>query len=200
MEGRTDKRPRAVSGDVPLVGRQAALRVAEEALGSAARGSFRFLALSGDPGAGKTRLLAEVAGLGSVGDLRVLAGRAAEFEQQIPFGALVDALDDHLEDHRPELDGATTVLLARVFPALMGSRLRRPVADPAAASGDASGEGRADFVGVARYQLHRAVRRLLEEVASPRAWCCSSTTCTGPTRRPSNCSTTSSGIRRAPGC
>mgnify|MGYP001367555060 CR=1 FL=1 len=157
MGGRANLNAGGPTATTPLVGRRAALRVLNTALDAAAGGSFRFLALSGDPGAGKTRLLGELAAAAGARSLPVLAGRAAEFEQQMPFGALVDALDDRLESDRPKLDPATARLLSTVFPALTGT-----AADPAPTT--AAG---AEPLGAARYQLHRAVRHLLEELASP---------------------------------
>ncbi|WP_395106816.1 AAA family ATPase [Actinomadura sp. SCN-SB] len=191
MEGRADRNAGHGTRDpagTPLVGRRDALRVLDGALDSVTGGSFRFLALSGDPGAGKTRLLGELAEAGASRGLRVLAGRAAEFEQQMPFGALVDALDDQLEERRPDLDPATTRLLSTVFPALTGTAGGgAPAMAPAGAlsamtaggHGTSSSNGDTtvlpahehrpdpapETLGVARYQLHRAVRHLLEELA-----------------------------------
>ncbi|MEW2353938.1 AAA family ATPase [Spirillospora sp. NPDC029432] len=186
MEGRAARTTAATDG-APLVGRREALRVLDAALDAAIGGSFRFLALSGDPGAGKTRLLGELAAAAGGRALPVLAGRAAEFEQQMPFAALVDALDDQLEERRPELDPATARLLSTVFPALAGTAAEAqdvPAAVPAggtskvptlpavpaatarteATADAAAGDGGA--LGVARYQLHRAVRHLLERLAA----------------------------------
>ncbi|QXJ20374.1 AAA family ATPase [Actinomadura graeca] len=159
MEGRTTRQGTAPGNGVPLVGRRSVLREFEEALDAAASASFRFLALVGEPGAGKTRLLSELSAAADARKLSLLSGRAAEFEQEMPFGAIVDALDDHLEDHFPDLNPATVRLLAPVFPALstvLGDGL------PGAAPG-----GGPETTPVARYQLYRAVRHLLEELAAP---------------------------------
>ncbi|MFC5747830.1 helix-turn-helix transcriptional regulator [Actinomadura rugatobispora] len=171
MEGRADRNAEGLPAGAPLVGRRTALRVLDQALDASFGGSFRFLALSGDPGAGKTRLLGELAAAAGARSLPVLAGRAAEFEQQMPFGALVDALDDRLERSRPALNPATARLLSTVFPALAGAA-HSPASDAGvqgpAPGGAAPGEPAADAepLGVARYHLHRAVRHLLEELAS----------------------------------
>ncbi|MFI0348825.1 AAA family ATPase [Actinomadura sp. 9N407] len=177
MQGRADRNTGGLTTGVPLVGRRGALRVLDQALDFAIDGSFRFLALSGDPGAGKTRLLGELAAAGAARKLPVLTGRAAEFEQQMPFGALVDALDDQLEECRPALDPATARLLSTVFPALTGTGAGATVGNapgsPQAqseisgrsATSEAAAEG-SGALGVARYQLHRAVRHLLEELAA----------------------------------
>jgi hypothetical protein len=59
-----------------LVGREPELRVFEQALGRLGHGSSQFIEVTGDPGIGKTRLLAELACLAAGHGLRVLDGRA----------------------------------------------------------------------------------------------------------------------------
>jgi DNA-binding NarL/FixJ family response regulator len=143
-----------VDGSVPLVGRGAALRSFTRTVDAARAGEFQFLAVVGEPGVGKTRLLAELAGRTSGHRLTTLWGRAAEFEQIMPFSALVDALDDHLESNRARFadrfGAAERRLLASVFPAL---------ADGVDAPGDA------DRTGIARLLLYRALRGLVDELA-----------------------------------
>ena len=47
------------------------------------------------------------------------SGRAAEFERELPYGALVDALDAHLRTlDGPRLRGLDTQQLGGIFPAL----------------------------------------------------------------------------------
>ncbi|GAB3983081.1 hypothetical protein GCM10029978_088570 [Actinoallomurus acanthiterrae] len=146
-----------MTGDVdpPLVGRRDVLDGFRQLLQGAADGTFRFVGVAGDPGAGKTRLLDELAAEAGRRELPVLSGRATEFEE-MPFSAVLDALDDRLETIAKELPdrlGAQAAgLLATIFPALSG-----------AASGDV--ETLAPATG--RYHLYRAVRRLLEELAGP---------------------------------
>ncbi|MFI0372331.1 AAA family ATPase [Actinomadura sp. 1N219] len=168
MEGRTGHGDAAFHdhaaspNGVPLVGRQDVLRAFEEALDATAADAFRFLALVGEPGAGKTRLLNELWSAAEARKLRALAGRAAEFEQEMPFGAVVDGLDDHLEEHVSDLSPTTVRLLAPVFPALSAAALH-----DGAVAGQAGPGSPPDTTPVARYQLYRAVRHLLEEVAAP---------------------------------
>lgn len=146
--GRGDRNP-------PLVGRRNVLDVFGRLLGEAAGGECRFVGLAGEPGAGKTRLLSELADDGRRRGLRTLWGRAAEFEE-MPFGAVLDALDDHLETVSAELAGrvgpGAVRLLATIFPSL-----------PAALPGDPGPE----MPDSGRYRLYRTVRRLLEELADP---------------------------------
>src|SRR3954470_23179205 len=144
MEGRAGLSP---GGTPPLIGRQHVLQTFEECLATAADGSFQFLGLVGEPGAGKTRLLAELAKAAGEQGLPVLWGRAAEYEQQMPFGMVIDALDDHLEmcaeTLREPLGPAAMRWLAPVFPSL--SAAQQP--------GDA--ELGTDLTGLASYRLYR---------------------------------------------
>ncbi|RAY16667.1 LuxR family transcriptional regulator [Actinomadura craniellae] len=152
---RTDRRTEDLPpGPAPLVGRRDALDTFEQALDTVGDGGFRFLALVGEPGAGKTRLLIELSAAASGRKLPALAGRAAEFEQDMPFGVVIDAIDDHLEESAPDLGPGATRLLGSVFPALSAP------ADPAP-------DSVADSTSLARYRLFRTVRQLLEELAGP---------------------------------
>ncbi len=170
MDGGADRpatgRPHAVAGRTSdgaarLVGRQDALRAFGEALDASGEGSFHFLSLVGEPGAGKTRLLGELAAAAAGRHLTTLWGRAAEFEQEMPFGVVVDALDDHVEALLPGLAGRlgaeASGLLAAVLPSV---RAAAPGQDASAPPGPGS-----DLTG--RYRLYRAVRRLLEDLAGP---------------------------------
>lgn len=151
MEGRAAHAAEG-PGNAPLVGRRDALRKIDRAL-DAVEGGYGLVALVGEPGAGKTRLLNELADGAIARKLPFVAGRAAEFEQEMPFGAVVDALDDRLEEHVLDLPPAALRLLGTVFPALTDLSGDPPAASP---------ESR-----VARYQLHRTVRHLLEALAEP---------------------------------
>ncbi|WP_424531241.1 helix-turn-helix transcriptional regulator [Sphaerisporangium viridialbum] len=150
----------ALTGAAPLVGRRDALRSFTRTVEATLTGGFQFLAVVGEPGAGKTRLLAELATLAAGRGLTTLWGRAAEFEQIMPFSALIDALDDHLEAHRDELSerlGAGQARqLATVFPAL-AAKMPEP---PDGAEVD-------DQSGMVRYRLYRALRQLIDEMAGP---------------------------------
>lgn len=153
---------RRISGDAtPLVGRRDALRAFEDALDASSAGSFHFLVLVGEPGAGKTRLLGELAAAATRRALPTLWGRAAEFEQEMPFGAVVDALDDQVEVAWPglagRLDAETSGLLATVLPSMRAAASGQ---DATAASGPGS-----DLTG--RYRVYRGMRRLLEDLADP---------------------------------
>ncbi|MEV6596337.1 AAA family ATPase [Actinoplanes sp. NPDC051346] len=133
-----------------LVGRDRELRALRRTLGgSDAPGC---VALAGDPGIGKSRLLAEFGELAETAGFALCAARASEFELHLPFGVFVAALDDHLAALGPArlavLGEPQLALLAAVFPAI-------PAAAPV------------DLVDMERYRLHRAIRSLLELVAGP---------------------------------
>ncbi|NEC88004.1 AAA family ATPase [Streptomyces sp. SID12501] len=110
------------------------------------------VAVTGEPGIGKSRLLTELGKLADTAGWTVRSGRAAEFESRIPFGVFVNALDDQLAELGPErlaaLGQQQLALLATMFPALPAS-------------------GPTDLVDAERYRLHRAVRALLELLAEP---------------------------------
>ena len=130
------------------VGRQPELERLGDALDELDRGTTTCLAVEGEPGIGKTRLLAALRGRAEDCRHLVLAGSAAEFERDLPFGVWVDALDayvasqdlDAREDVDPELLGD----LAGVLPSLRGD---------GAARGDE------------RHRVQRAIRALLELIA-----------------------------------
>ncbi|HEX3489584.1 MAG TPA: AAA family ATPase [Streptosporangiaceae bacterium] len=147
-----------------LVGRRDVLRAFADELTASSAGAFRFLGLVGEPGAGKTRLLVELATAAAARGLPVLWGRAAEFEQEMPFGAVIDALDDRVETALPglteRLDPETTALLASVLPALRAAAPGRSGRGGPAAAGSGG-----DLTS--RLHVYRALRRLLEDLAEP---------------------------------
>ena len=116
------------------------------------RGEPWFVQIVGEPGIGKSRLLGELCLRGEQRGYLVLEGRAAEFERDIPFGLIVDALNDYVGALEPAmlraLDEDTVQELASIFPSL-------PTPDGGSASG-----GR----GAERYRLHYAIRSLLERL------------------------------------
>ena len=141
-----DSQPRAGT----MVGRQTELAQLEQTLDELDRGSASCLAVEGEPGIGKTRLLAELRALADARGHLVLSGTAAEFERDLPFSVFVDALDAYvasqelseLEDWNADLERE----LGQVLPSLRG-------ADGAGAIADE------------RYRAHRAVSSLLTLIA-----------------------------------
>jgi ATP/maltotriose-dependent transcriptional regulator MalT len=109
--------------------------------------------LVGEPGIGKTRLLAELAARADARGHLVLTGSASELERDLPFWVFVDALDEYADGLDPErleqLDESARMELAHVFPGL-----------------SALGTGGGTALQNERYRTHRAVSDLLEALAS----------------------------------
>jgi predicted ATPase len=77
-----------------LVGRAETCGVFDDVLDELDRGRPAALALVGEPGIGKTRLLEELAARADVRGHLVLDGSASELERDLPFWVFVDALDE----------------------------------------------------------------------------------------------------------
>jgi len=138
-----------------FVGRVEELGSFDHVLGEVDEGVASAIVLSGEPGIGKTRFLAEFARSADENGRLVLAGSASELERDLPFSVFVDALDEYLRGLAPArlavLDDDVRTELSHVFPSL-------------SALGTASG-GASQHE---RYRSHRAVRALLEELAKTR--------------------------------
>ncbi|WP_328680858.1 AAA family ATPase [Streptomyces sp. NBC_00322] len=119
------------------------------ALDACAHGGSSVVEITGDPGLGKTRLLAELASHARAADLTVLSGRASEYEQERPFGAVVESLRTCLEHAairaEPALDEETLSLLDLVM-----ARSSEPV------------HRTSQLLDVERFRLFGAVSRLFE--------------------------------------
>jgi predicted ATPase len=169
-----------------LVGRADELASLEQVLGELDRGRSGAIALIGEPGIGKTRLLTELAARAEERGQLVLAGSAAELEQDLPFSVFVDAVDEYVQGldptHFDALDDDVRTELAHVFPAL-----------------STLASGRAAALQHERYRSHRAIRELLEQLAT-RKPCSCSTTSTGPTPHRPNCSAPCCADRRPKPC
>lgn len=148
------ERTKVVSMAEHLVGRAEACDVFDHALQEIDRGRSAAVALLGEPGIGKTRLLGELCARADGRGHLVLYGSATELERDLPFWLFVDALDEYVQGLRPDrleaLDEDVRTELARVFPSL--SRF---------ATGEAAFQHE-------RYRSYRAVRELLERLTGPR--------------------------------
>jgi ATP/maltotriose-dependent transcriptional regulator MalT len=137
-----------------IVGRTEELALVERALAETEAGRAAVVQISGDPGIGKTTLLAELGRRAEERSRLVLAGRASELERDLPYWIFIDALDEYLRTLDPDwlagIDGESDGELSRIFPALTGA-----AADRATVLDE-------------RYRVHRAVRALLEELARRR--------------------------------
>ncbi|HWJ51497.1 MAG TPA: AAA family ATPase, partial [Solirubrobacteraceae bacterium] len=140
----------------PLVGRDRELNALDCLLRETCGGASCFVVVSGEPGIGKTSLVAELARRGEAAGCLVLQGSATEFERDFPFGPIVDALDAYLGslDARSfdRLAAEELGELALVFPALRSLR-------PASSLPSTAAE---------RFRTHHAMRELIERIAAPR--------------------------------
>jgi DNA-binding CsgD family transcriptional regulator len=139
-----------------LVGRSDELAALDRALDEVEKGEARAVGLRGEPGIGKSRLLAELAEVARNRGLLALSGRAAELERDLPFALLADALDAvegaELARAVRELEPGHRAELAAVVPTI-GSVTG---VDAMSSSGE-------------RHRVARAVRALLEQLAAGRA-------------------------------
>lgn len=132
-----------------IAGRERELALLDGALALLSDGEASVVELTGEPGIGKTTLLDRLVADALSRRALVLRGRASEFERELPFALLADALDAHVHALDParlaRMDREELAQLAVALPSL------RPFAE----GGDSS------------YGLQRAVRSLLERLAVP---------------------------------
>jgi DNA-binding CsgD family transcriptional regulator len=140
-----------------LVGREVERGVAEDLLRALGAGRGGVLYFAGEPGIGKTALIAAVLECSRQRGYITLSGRAAEFELELPFGVFVDALEQHVRSARQaelvgRLGDEELALLPIVFPCLAPHIYAvSTVAQPDE-----------------RHRLLRAMRVLLESLAGER--------------------------------
>jgi len=136
------------------VGRDAEVALLRHALGEAASPSGaapRVVAVSGEPGIGKSHLLTALAAAAGDSGAAVFAGRATEWEDALPYAVWIDALDHAARaPAAARVDAGHDAALATILPSAGA-----PVAG-------APGAGE-------RHRAHRAVRALLEALARDRA-------------------------------
>jgi ATP/maltotriose-dependent transcriptional regulator MalT len=139
-----------------LVGRAEELGLLDQVLAEVDHGRAAAIELVGEPGIGKTRLLAELSTRADARGWLALSGSGSELERDLPFSVFVDALDEYLHGLDPRslarLDEDVRTELAHVFPSLAALAGTRDVA-----------------VQHERYRSHRAVRALLEHLAGVRS-------------------------------
>jgi ATP/maltotriose-dependent transcriptional regulator MalT len=138
---------------LPLVGREAELRVLERALEVVGEGRSWAVGVVGEPGIGKSRLLAELARRAQERGLRVLAGRAGELERDLTFAVLTEALGPAVTADGgralAQLEPWQRSELAAMFPSV------GPAGEGSAPSGE-------------RHRVARVVRALLARLAAER--------------------------------
>lgn len=137
-----------------LIGREAELNALQGMLDAARSGERPAVALVGEPGIGKTRLLSELCDRAETAGFEILAGRGSELEREAPFGLAIDAFDEPfaaLASTLPRLGDERLAELAALLPSVA-----RPVS------------GSASTLEAERYRSHQAVRAVLDELAARR--------------------------------
>jgi DNA-binding CsgD family transcriptional regulator/tetratricopeptide (TPR) repeat protein len=119
------------------------------------RGPPAAIELVGEPGIGKTCLLAEIAARAELRGHLVLTGSASELERELPFSVFLDALDEYVEgldsNQFATLEDDVQAELSHLLPSL-----------------SALASGRTVALQQERHRSHRAVRVLLEHLARTR--------------------------------
>jgi DNA-binding NarL/FixJ family response regulator len=128
----------------------------ERALDGLASDRVQVLQISGEPGIGKSRLLSELSRRAETRGYRVLDGRAAEFERDVPFGVVIDAFNDCAAALEPVLLRSVGEETLRELSAVLPSL--------AAFADEPPSRG----IGPERYRTHYAIRRLLEALVADR--------------------------------
>src|SRR5246500_5344077 len=140
----------------PLVGRAAELAAFEKAWERVENGNRQAVFIGGEPGAGKTRLAAEVAGTLADHGVAVLVGGSTA-EADVPYAPFAEALDRLLIATPP---GSIADPLGDAGPQLrrLSTQVDRHLPDT----------GRADDVGTARHALFDALTGFLRRLAVDR--------------------------------
>jgi predicted ATPase len=86
-------------GASPFVGRQDVIARVRRRYAAADQGTPQFVVLCGEPGIGKTRLAAEIAGAAHAEGATVLYGRS-DRESLVPYQPFIGALEHYLGHHR----------------------------------------------------------------------------------------------------
>src|SRR5262249_15636324 len=90
-------RPQPLAVEGPLVGRTDELRQLTECFQAARSGQAQVFIVEGEPGIGKTRLVAEFLAWAAAQDADTLTGRAFETGGRLPYQPLLDALRPRIE-------------------------------------------------------------------------------------------------------
>lgn len=142
----------------PFVGRDRELNALLERLAAAGRGEGGVVLISGEPGVGKSRLLAEISSRAAAQGWRVLRGRAYDIDGMPPYLPFVDILRDHFRDLSDEkATTQVTVISPHLAPLLPGARFDVP--EPARSSSQPEPEHE-------RYRLFESLCELLLRIST----------------------------------
>jgi ABC-type transport system substrate-binding protein len=109
----------------PLIGREEEFKELQKRLNAAIQGKCQFVALSGEPGVGKTRLLDELETLAGARNIPVLHGRFVEQHGEFPYHGFCEAIQEFYQrkergsspDALPDLTDLAADLIS-LFPML----------------------------------------------------------------------------------
>ncbi len=156
-------RPDYRRSETPLIGREPELVRLRQAMEEARKGRGQTIAILGEAGIGKSRVIQEITTSAVQRGSRVLLGRCYETEQILPFGPWVDAIrTGQVIPDIKALDGLPPVWraeLARLFPEL---------GEPALVTG--AEDYRRLFEAVAQVVEHLAARRPLLLILEDLHW------------------------------
>lgn len=140
---------------VPMVGRALEMQALQDALTAARNGAATAIAVTGEPGIGKTRLLEETVRRAVELGFQVFEGRGTELERALPYAVVIDALDEPASSLRRselrDLGRDNIAELGRLLPAL--STWATPLRTT---------------LQIERHRCHRAVRSLLHRLVARR--------------------------------
>src|SRR5262245_25374370 len=166
--GRIDdlrRRRRTSSLEAPLIGREAELSQLRQLLRAARRRRGTVVAVVGEAGVGKTRIVEELSALTGRRSFAILMGRAYESAQVLPFSPWVDALRSGLaaadRTARDAFRGIWRTELARLLPEL---------GDPGPLAPAASEDYLRLFEAVAQLLRHLASRQPILLVLEDLHW------------------------------
>ena len=145
----------AIQQRVATVGREPELERLDGVLDALGTGTPACVTVTGEPGIGKTHLLGALRSRAEERGFLVLGGSATELERDLPFGIWIDALDAYVASQELDLAELWGEEQADELEEILPSR-RVPRA------------GMRGSVADERYRTHRAVRRLLELLATER--------------------------------
>jgi class 3 adenylate cyclase/tetratricopeptide (TPR) repeat protein len=157
----------------PLVGRAAEIESLEKALHAAAGGRAQRLAIGGDAGVGKSRLLYELAERARRAGFAVFEGRSTALRAHVPYAPYADILRSLCGVTAADSAGDTAAKLRAHFPdswSALHEVVEAPTAQAAPALIDANGRMLATLSALVRALRGQAARRPLLLVLDDVHW------------------------------
>ena len=195
----TTVRTRGLEGvQARLIGRDRELDAGRDAVAGVLAGTGGILLVTGEPGIGKTRLLAELhdlfdAGSPQHGRALWLEGRCVSYGESLPYWPFRDLLRAWIGVLADEPELRVRVALRRMVERSFGARSAELAPYLAALLGltlepDAAKRLAELSPEALQYRTFEVVRELISRLRRTDPWRSCSRTCTGPTRRHCSCS------------